>query len=85
MKKVLKHYGKNLQLFVIMEEMSELIKAISKYERGIACDNKDITEELADVLLVMKYVKLIYNINSKDIKRIKKEKKKRLKERMKIT
>jgi NTP pyrophosphatase (non-canonical NTP hydrolase) len=66
-----------------MEEMSELVKAISKYERGLCNSNGDITEELADVLLVMEYVKYIYNVDKKELKRITKMKKRRLKERMK--
>lgn len=84
-KRCIKKFGRNLQLFVIMEELSELIKAISKFERGISEDNRDITEELADVYIVLEYVELIYGIDKIELKEMKKQKEARLKKRINLT
>ena len=51
------HYGFNSQSQVFIEEMSELTKALCKYNRETDVSNKielweDIEEELADVLVL---------------------------------
>lgn len=82
LKRCLRKYGKTMQLFIVMEELSELVKAICKFERGVTETNDDITEELADVYLVLKYVQMIYDIDKVDIKRVMREKEQRLQERI---
>lgn len=52
---------------IIVEELSELIKAISKLERGKLNYKDNLIEEMADVMLVMDWIKSRYNISSDDI------------------
>lgn len=71
-------------LLVCMEESSELIKAITKAERypGQATKIDNIVEEVADVLICIEYLKMIYNIDQEEIQSWINKKIKRLKERM---
>lgn len=51
---IIEHYGKELQLEVVQEELSELIQAISKYKRAKSHKNHDnIIEEVADVFIML--------------------------------
>ena len=67
LKEILDYYGKDKQLLVVYEELSELTKAITKYERGIAKDNRDIVEEVAHVRIVLEYVQMIYGFTDGDV------------------
>lgn len=59
LEKTIATYGKKMQLVVAMEEMSELIKELSKNIRGK--DNVDaISEEMADVLIVVEQLMMIF-------------------------
>jgi NTP pyrophosphatase (non-canonical NTP hydrolase) len=53
-------------LIIVMEELSELSKEISKELRGKG-DSTNILEELADVQLGIYYVQEICNITNKDL------------------
>lgn len=58
--KAIDKYGIALQKIIAVEEMSELIKEISKDIRGF--ENRDqIIEEIADVEIVIQELSLIYN------------------------
>ena len=73
--------GIKLQSVIAMEECSELIKEISKFIRGKG--NKDnLVEEMADVLIVIDQLKLMYNISSAEIEEMKYFKTLRLKGRL---
>lgn len=51
---------------IAMEELSELIQAISKAKRGKI--NKDnMTEEIADVIICINWIKNIYNIDDESM------------------
>lgn len=82
--KSIEHYGVEMQLLVCIEELSELIKAITKAERYTNDETKidDIAEEIADVLICIEYLKMIYNIDQEEIESWINKKIKRLKERM---
>lgn len=55
----IKHYGKQHQMMVACEEMSELIKELVKNIRGE--DNRDhIAEEIADVEIMLTQMKLLH-------------------------
>lgn len=71
-------------LLVCMEEPSELIKAITKAERypGQTTKIDNIAEEIADVLICIEYLKMIYDIDQEEIESWINKKIKRLKERM---
>lgn len=59
--KAIEIYGPEMQKTVAVEEMSELIKEICKDKRG---NNNylHISEEIADVEIMLEQLKLIYNV-----------------------
>ena len=57
----IKHYGKEAQSTVCMEECAELIQAISKEKRGKS-DRMHLAEEIADVLICIEILKQIYGV-----------------------
>lgn len=85
MKKAIRKYGVEKQLLICIEELSELIQAITKMERYPNDETRknDLTEELTDVLICLDYLALIYEIDEAKIDEIWSKKLKRLKERMK--
>ena len=64
--KTIKHYGKETQSIVVMEECSELIQAISKELRGKS-DKKHLAEEMADVYICLELLKQMYEITDSDV------------------
>ncbi len=69
LKKSLKTYGVEKTILVCMEELSELIQAISKIERypDEEIRKYNLVEEIADVNVIVEYLKIIYDINNEDI------------------
>lgn len=60
-KKAIDTYGPFNQAVIAMEEMSELVKELSKNYRGK--QNKEaIAEEVADVSIMLEQLSMIYNI-----------------------
>lgn len=55
------YFGRENQRNKAIEELSELIRAISKN------DKLNIIEEIGDVLFLIKQIMIIYNISEKDI------------------
>ena len=55
--KALHHYGAKSQINMLIEEMAELMQAISKERR---CLEHNIPEEIADVQIVLDQIKLLY-------------------------
>jgi len=80
-KKAIEHYGENSQIIICIEEMSELIQALTKSLRGIP-QADHLTEEIADVEITLEYVKRIYGITEENIELIKTAKLERLERRM---
>lgn len=60
-KRVIEHYGKELQTIVAIEEMTELTKALTKELRGQG-NKKHIAEEIADVYICLQQLKIMYDI-----------------------
>ena len=59
-------FGKDMQLTVAVEELSELTKEICKHKRG--ADNKEnIIEEIADVYIMLCQLEIIFGISFGDI------------------
>ena len=56
----------HMTLIIAMEELSELIKEISKYLRGKG-DRHNILEELADVQVETRYIKEICGISDEEL------------------
>lgn len=61
------HYGKQLQSIVCMEECAELIQAISKKLRKDTSSNDVLAEEMADVIVCLHQLKMMYGIADKAI------------------
>lgn len=84
MESAIDFYGIQLQTVVAIEEMSELQKELTKFLRGKG--NKEaLTEEVADALIMITQIQLMYKISDEDIKEVMDFKLNRLKERMKQT
>ena len=81
LEKAVATYGKDMQLTVACEELSELIKEICKNIRG--SDNvESITEEMADCYIMMDQLAIIFGIKNCDINAFIDEKLARLEKRM---
>ena len=73
--------GYKMQTMVAIEEMSELTKELVKFMRGE--HNIDaIAEEIADVEIMLRQMKIIYDIKDEDVEKLMVIKLKRLKERL---
>lgn len=67
---IINHFGKTRQMLKLSGETGELIEAYLRYDMGIYPTNQRVTEEFADVLLVLLQVMLINNIDPNDIIKI---------------
>lgn len=54
-------YGKDMQLTVAIEELSELIKEICKHKRG-ADNTEAIVEEMADCHIMLEQLEMIFGL-----------------------
>ena len=63
----LEKWGSMSELVVTIEELSELQKEVTKQIRNQG-KMENLVEEMADVYIVMEYLKLIFAINDEDIK-----------------
>lgn len=76
-REAIRKYGKESQLIIAMEEMSELTKELSKHIRGY--DNRaHILEELADCEVMFDQIKEIFEFNDDDVNLEKMKKARRL-------
>ena len=81
MRSAIRKNGKAMQTVVAIEEMSELQKELTKFIRGKG--NRDnLIEEVADVLVMITQIQLMYHIPDDQVERIMHLKLNRLKERM---
>lgn len=62
------HYGRQMQSIVCMEECAELIQEISKKSRDPTSPNDHLAEEMADVVVCLNLLKLMYGITDKEIR-----------------
>lgn len=78
--KIIQHYGINKQLKYIHSEYFELDEAIIKYEDEYNCEEtttyllqlkkEHITEEIADIMVMLKQFQYYYGISDKQIEDI---------------
>lgn len=54
-------------LIIAMEECSELVQAITKLKRGSTKKIDNLSEEIADVLICIEWVKRIYGVSELDV------------------
>ena len=72
--------GRAMQTVVAIEEMSELQKELSKFIRGKG-NRENLIEEMADVLIMITQIQLMYHIPDDDVEKAMHFKLNRLKER----
>lgn len=63
----LKRDGDTKKLQIAQEELAELVQAISKYMRDTPDSSMLVLEELADVTIVLSYVRQICGFNLEDL------------------
>lgn len=74
-------YGKDMQLTVAVEDLSELQKEICKHKRGV--DNlQNIIEEIADCYIMLEQLQIIFGIDDKDMSHMIRQKADRLEARL---
>lgn len=80
-KEIIEYYGKEDRTTVVMEELSELIKAVSKYKRYVLTSEKykkdhrhdaheikeNLKEEMADTLICIRIMQDITGISDDEI------------------
>lgn len=60
----IERYGSEHQMVVAIEEMSEVIKSLTKWlRRGGESDLDSIVEEVADATIMLEQLRLIFDIN----------------------
>ena len=74
-------YGEKAQKLMAIEEMSELTKEICKDFRG-KLDREHLIEEMADVLIMLDQMLLLYKISGEEVGLMRIKKVERLKERL---
>ena len=67
-------WGKNAQILMALEEMAELSKELLKNMNRNSVNKNNITEEMADVYILLEQLKTIYGILEDDINNIVEEK-----------
>ena len=63
----LKRDGDAKKFQIAQEELAELVQAISKYMRGTPDSNMLVLEELADVTIILSYVRQICGFDLEDL------------------
>ena len=65
-KDIIEFYGTDQTTVVAMEECSEVIQELSKFIRGLG-NKRHLSEEIADVLITLKEVCMMYDLKDEDI------------------
>ena len=81
-KQAIETYGVRAQKLMAIEEMSELTKEICKDFRG-KLDREHLIEEMADVLIMLDQMLLLYKSRGEEVGLMRIKKVERLKERLK--
>lgn len=83
---IINHFGVDRQSRQAMEECGELIQAINKMLRYPDDEIKrlELIEEIADVLIMITQLKIIFDIEQSEIRRMMNYKKSRLVQRYKL-
>lgn len=81
MRSAIRKNGKTMQTVVAIEELSELQKELTKHIRGKG-NYENLKEEVADALIMITQVQLMYHIPDDEVEKVMHFKLNRLKERM---
>lgn len=60
-RRAIETFGEDAQLWMVIEEMSELAKEICKFQRGKRCP-ADIADEIADVQIMLEQATMIFGV-----------------------
>ena len=63
-------WGRDAQLFMVLEELSELSKAVCKMVRPGQSNKDELVDCIADAEVMMAQLKRMFNINESSIKEI---------------
>ena len=81
-------FGEDSQIDVAVEEMSELIKELIKYKRSKihfrekqAASREHVVEEISDVVFMLEYLKLIFDVKPEEVAQIIEQKARGVRER----
>lgn len=55
-------FGEEAQLWIVIEEMSELAKEICKFQRGKRCPD-DLADEIADVEIMLEQARMLFGVD----------------------
>jgi len=77
-KEAINHWGKELQIGMLMEEVGELFVAVNKFRRGRLSNKNRIAEEIADVMIMLEEISFMFEIDEDCIAKWKVSKLKRL-------
>lgn len=80
-KQAIETYGVRMQKLMAIEEMSELTKEICKDFRG-KLNREHLIEEMADVLIMLDQMLLMYKVSGEEICQMCERKMNRLRERL---
>lgn len=71
LRKNIKRHGHTTEMFIAAEEAAELIQAISKVRRyGYIGEHKDnLIEEIADVLVIIRELMMMFDITDADVEK----------------
>lgn len=68
-KKAIKHWGEELQVGMLMEEVSEMLIAVNKLRRNKCLGTiADLEDEIADVRIMIDQIIVLFNLNEMTIK-----------------
>lgn len=86
LEKAIEKWGVQSQIFMAIEEMAELTKALSKwYRRPTKENSSQVMEEIADVQIMLKQMLLIFSdISGEDVSWIEKSKLSRLADMLEV-
>lgn len=78
--RIIQKFGEEKQIVVAIEELSELQKALCKYLRNGEL-TYNLLEEIADVTIMLEQLKIIFEIDNKEVVKAIYEKELRIEER----
>jgi len=67
---ILKLFGRSCQLLKFCEECGELIRACNRHEVSADIEKDNLTEEIADVYVMLHQIQIMYELDHKEIEKI---------------
>lgn len=61
--KAITHYGMRSQVWMAVEEMSELLKELAKLNRPEGTTSSKLADEIADVTVMLEQLRIMFGVN----------------------